>query len=63
MRIARSGLVARARKDTGGEDETQFLHLVEDVVASGRTPAERLLDAYEKEWGGNIDKLFEAEAF
>lgn len=61
--IARAGLVSRGFDDGMGSDETQFLQLVEDVAASGRTPAERLLDAYENDWGKNIDRLFETEAF
>ena len=63
LKIARNGLKARALQDGFGGDETQFLQIVEDVVASGRTPAERLLASYENEWGGDIDKLFMAEAF
>ena len=61
--IARAGLVSRGQKDSCGNDETQFLQTVEDIVASGRTPAQRLLSFYENEWDGDIDKLFESEAF
>ncbi len=61
--IARAGLVSRAKRDGYGDDETQFLQTIEDIVASGRTPAQRLLESYENEWGGDIDKLFESEAF
>ncbi len=61
--IAHAGLAARARLDASGNDETQFLHTVEDIAATGRTPAETLLDAYARDWDGDIDKLFEAEAF
>jgi glutamate--cysteine ligase len=32
------------------------------IVEEGRTEADRLLAAYEGEWGGNIDRLFETQA-
>ncbi len=63
LAIAKAGLVARAEVDRAGNDETLFLQIAEDIVASGRTRAEQLLDAYNGDWGGDIDKLFETEAF
>ncbi len=63
VEISRAGLAARAEVDDTGDNETQFLQAVEDIVATGRTPAETLLDAYERDWGGDIDRLFETEAF
>jgi glutamate--cysteine ligase len=61
--IARSGLKARANRDTTGEDEGLFLDTVERTVEEGRTPAEELLQEYEKDWGGDIDPIFEQHAF
>ncbi len=61
--IAHAGLSSRAELDASGNDETQFLHTVEDIAATGRTPAETLLDASARDWDGDIDRLFEAEAF
>lgn len=61
--LARAGLKARARLDGMDQDETIFLAAVEDIVASGRTPAEDLLAQYEKEWHGDIDKVFAEQAF
>ncbi len=63
MAIARSGLKSRNRLDRSGNDETQFLQIAEDNLARGKTPAEQMLEAYEKDWGGDIDKVFEREAF
>lgn len=63
VEIARGGLAARAQCDDAGHDETLFLQALEDIVASGRSPADTLLDAYEQDWNGDIDRLFEAEAF
>ncbi len=63
LEISHAGLAARANCDDSGDDETQFLDAVADVVASGRTSAEVLLNAYERDWGGNIDRLFAEHAF
>ena len=61
--IALSGLKKRARLDAMGQDETLYLQAIEDIAASGRSPAEALLDQYEGPWGGDIDKLFAEHAF
>ena len=63
MAIARSGLRSRNRLDRSGHDETQFLQSAEDNLARVKTPAEQMLHAFENEWGGDIDKVFETEAF
>ena len=57
--IARSGLAARARLDSGGSNETGFLAPLDDIVKSGKVPAQRLLDLYEGEWGGEITRVYE----
>jgi hypothetical protein len=31
-------------------------------LSEGRSPADRLLEAYAGEWRGNIDRLFDANA-
>lgn len=61
--IARDGLKARARRDGDGEDEGVFLQTVDAILAEGRTPAEVLLDQYENDWHGDIDRLFREHAF
>ena len=60
--IAHAGLAARARKNSIGEDETGFLAPLREVVASGKVPAQRLLDKFHGEWGGDITRVYE-EAF
>mgnify|MGYP002278694126 CR=1 FL=1 len=60
--IAHAGLSARARLDSGGSDETGFLHPLREIVESGKVPAQRLLDKFHGEWGGDISKVYE-EAF
>jgi glutamate--cysteine ligase len=63
MAIAHSGLEGRARFNADGENETIFLQLVEEVVNSGRTPADDLLARYEGPWRRDIDRVFEECAF
>ena len=57
--LAKQGLKNRGFKDAAGDDETKFLDFLEDVVGSGKSPAERLLEQYENEWGGDIRKAYE----
>jgi len=59
LAIARSGLAARARPNTGGDNETGFLAPLEEIVESGIVPAERLLRLYRGEWGGDLNRVYE----
>ena len=59
LRIARSGLSARARLNAGGDNETGFLEPLEEIVESGKVPAQRLLDKFHGEWGGDITRVYE----
>lgn len=63
LAISRDGLTARARLSTSGDDETGFLSELDEIVASGKTPAERLLERYHTEWGGRVEPVFEALAY
>jgi glutamate--cysteine ligase len=58
LAIARRGLQARARLNTGGDNETGFLETLDEIVASGKVPAQRLLDMYHNEWGGDIKRVY-----
>ena len=63
LAIARQGLKSRARTDNSGEDETHFLGELDDIAATGVTPAERLIERYRTEWGGDVRRVFEACAY
>lgn len=63
LEISRSGLVARARLNSVGDNETGYLAALQDVVASGKTPAERLLDRYHGEWQGDVSRVYAEESF
>jgi glutamate--cysteine ligase len=63
MAIARQGLKGRAKLNGAGDDETGFLTDLDEVVASGRVPAQRLLDKWHGQWAGDMDKVFKACAY
>ena len=63
LKIARSGLVARARLNAEGRDETIFLSALEDIVVSGRTVSDELLALYHGRWAGRVAPIFEEFAF
>ncbi|CAL5097151.1 unnamed protein product [Urochloa decumbens] len=53
LTLAKNGLERRGYKEVG------FLREVEQVVSTGVTPAERLLNLYETKWQRNVDRVFE----
>lgn len=59
LQIARGGLSARARLNAGGDNETGFLEPLEEIVESGKVPAQRLLDKFHGEWRGDISRVYE----
>jgi glutamate--cysteine ligase len=61
--IAEKGLQRRAIVDKSGDDERKHLAALVEIVAEGRSPADRLLAAYADDWHGDIDRLFGAHAF
>jgi glutamate--cysteine ligase len=61
--IAADGLTRRARLNSAGDNEGGFLDPLRDVVATGMTPADRLLYKYEHEWGGDLSQIYEEFSF
>ncbi len=61
--IAEAGLNSRAKLNSSGDNESGFLDPLREVIASGKTPAERLLDRYHGEWAGDIGRIYEEESF
>jgi len=59
--LARDGLKRRRRVDHhSGRDESHFLDPIEEIVESGKTPAEVLLERYHGEWKQSVDPVFTA---
>jgi len=61
--IALGGLRRRARVGRNGEDERTALEPLLETVEAGRSPSDRLLADYRGAWRGNIDRLFDTQAF
>ena len=63
LALARAGLARRALRDETGQDESRYLDPLEDIVGSGQTQAERLLDLYRGPWEGSVEPAFRACMF
>ena len=63
LAIAKEGLKRRNRLSGGLVDESGYLGELEEIAASGITPAERLLELYNGPWAGDAGKVFEAFAY
>jgi glutamate--cysteine ligase len=57
LALSHAGLKARAFLESG-QDETHYLAPLDEIVASGCTPAERLLERYRGAWGGSVVPAF-----
>src|SRR5690606_3331867 len=63
LALARDGLSRRNRLNAEGMDETIFLSSLEEIVATGETPAEVMLREYETTWHGDVRHAFREYAF
>jgi glutamate--cysteine ligase len=61
--LAAAGLTNRAEINNAGDNEGGFLDPLRDVVASGLTPADRLLAKYHGEWHGDVSHIYEEYSF
>jgi glutamate--cysteine ligase len=61
--IADRGLAARARLNAAGDSEQGFLAPLREIVDSGLTPADRLLEAYHGRWGGDVARVYDEASF
>jgi glutamate--cysteine ligase len=59
LAIARGGLVAREQFNGSGDSEAGFLDPLEQIVADGKVPAQRLLEKFHGEWQGDITRVYE----
>ncbi len=63
LALSREGLKRRARLNNSDEDERIHLAAVEETVATGKSPADQMLDLYHGEWGGDASKAFRDYAY
>ncbi len=63
LRIAEAGLNARGRLNASGDNETGFLDPLREILASGKTPADRLLERYHGPWQEDVSHVYREESF
>ncbi len=63
LALSRVGLRNRAKLNAVGDDETGYLTELDQIVASGRNPAQVLLDKYNGEWGRDLKKVYKELAY
>ena len=63
LEIATAGLSARAQLNASGDNESGFLDPLREVVASGMTFADRLLERYHGEWNGDVSHVYDEYSF
>ncbi|HEX8655510.1 MAG TPA: glutamate--cysteine ligase [Allosphingosinicella sp.] len=63
LAISGAGLVARNRLNGAGDSESGFLDPLREILGAGRTPAERLLERWRGEWGGDLSRIYDEESF
>jgi glutamate--cysteine ligase len=61
--ISAQGLTRRAKLNSAGDNESGFLDPLNEIVASGKTPAERLLDLYHGPWQGDLSRIYSEMSF
>jgi glutamate--cysteine ligase len=61
--IAEAGLNARARLNPSGDNESGYLDPLRQILASGVTPAERLLEHYRRDWDGDLSRVYDEKSF
>ncbi|MFL6751953.1 MAG: glutamate--cysteine ligase [Sphingomicrobium sp.] len=63
LEIAAAGLSRRGYLNAAGDNEGGFLDPLREVVTSGMTPADRLLDKYRNEWNGDVGRIYAEMSF
>jgi glutamate--cysteine ligase len=61
--IAGDGLTRRAQLNSAGDNEGGFLDPLRDVIATGMTPADRLLAKYHGDWNGDVSRIYDELSF
>jgi glutamate--cysteine ligase len=61
--IAAAGLTERAELNAAGDNEGGFLDPLREVVATGKTFADRMLDRYHGEWNGDVRHISDEYSF
>ncbi|MGV1827862.1 glutamate--cysteine ligase [Agrobacterium vitis] len=60
LALSRAGLVARARLNAEGQDESIYLQPLDSIVERGCSLAQDMLDLYHGPWDGQVEPVFSA---
>src|SRR3954451_2230003 len=63
LEIAAGGLKRRNEINSAGDNEGGFLDPLRDVIATGMTPADRLLARFHGEWNGDVSHIYKEFSF
>ena len=63
MAISRAGLNNRAQQNWSAETEAHFLDPLDEIVASGRTLADKFIEDFNGPWNGDISNLFKEHSY
>ena len=63
VKITVGGLKRRAALNADGMDESHYLDVLQEIVESGLTPAERKLALFHGRWNGDVDHVFREFAY
>jgi len=61
--LSRGGLTRRNQRDPWGEDESQYLDVLFETIASGQSPSDRLLNDYKNVWNDDIGLIYRERCF
>ena len=57
VKLSRKGLEERGVIDSSGQDETGFLSILDEIINTGKTPAQKILDNFNSKWKQNTTNL------
>jgi glutamate--cysteine ligase len=63
LQLSADGLKRRARLDANGRDESLYLAPLQQIVGSGRTLAEVMIDQFKGEWNQSVQPAFVKYAY
>ena len=63
VEIAGDGLRRRRVASGSKSDECSYIETLQEIAESGISPAETLLERFEKDWGGDIDRVYMATTY
>lgn len=63
LALSKEGLNKRNVLDSKGQNETQFLNVLEEILLTKKTPAEQLLINYQNKWNYSITELIEEMSY